>query len=294
LIDKIKPDLVNLIGAENAYYSSSILAIKKYPVLVTIQGFVALNNVLGDSYSKPLMKRISIEERILKEVNDFGIETSSMEKFIKTYNPLAKMHWFHFPFAKTHVDTIPAKEYDLVFFARVTKMKGIEDAFKALSKVKGFKPDISMEIIGSTEPSYLISLKQLARDLDIVENIEFKGFIPTQKEMHVEVMKARISILPTYNDTIPGTIVESMLLGLPVISYKTGGVPDINKDGEYIILVEQGDVEGLSKEIIKLLNNNDELISLGGKAKIYASKEFDNTNSADLLIKAYKEIIKNF
>ena len=173
-------------------------------------------------------------------------------------------------------------------------MKGIEDAFKALSKVKGFKPDISMEIIGSTEPSYLISLKQLARDLDIVENIEFKGFIPTQKEMHVEVMKARISILPTYNDTIPGTIVESMLLGLPVISYKTGGVPDINKDGEYIILVEQGDVEGLSKEIIKLLNNNDELISLGGKAKIYASKEFDNTNSADLLIKAYKEIIKNF
>ena len=53
----------------------------------------------------------------------------------------------------------------------------------------------------------------------------------------------------------PGTIIESMLLGLPVISYNTGGIPDLNRNGENVILVEQGDKDKLSAEIIKLLKN---------------------------------------
>ena len=42
IINRINPDLIHLHGAENAYYSSSIIQFKdKYPILVTIQGFVS-------------------------------------------------------------------------------------------------------------------------------------------------------------------------------------------------------------------------------------------------------------
>ncbi len=285
--------MINLIGAENAYYSSSVLGIKKYPILVTIQGFVSLSGEVEPGETGIVKKRIDFEREILTRMKHFGIEATSIEKYIRKFNPTAKMYWFHFPFAKTRVEITPQKEYDVVFFARITKMKGIEDAIKALSKAKKHKPDINMEVIGNADQTYMDSLRQLVNELDLTKNIEFKGFIPTQKEMHFEVIKARISILPTYNDTIPGTIAESMLLGLPVISYRTGGIPDINKGQENIILVEQGNIDGLSEEILKLLNNPEKLAAMGEKAKLYASAEFDNTNSANLMVKAYREILKD-
>jgi glycosyltransferase involved in cell wall biosynthesis len=293
LVKRINPDLINLTGAENAYYSSSILGIKGYPILVTIQGFVSLN--YENNVKDPIIKkRIKIEERILSKLKYFGIEATFMEKFIKIFNPHARMFWFHFPFAKTDVITPLAKEYDLVFFARLTKMKGIEDLIKAVSKARDRKPEIKLCIIGSADGTYLNYLKMLIGNLNLNDNIVFKGFFPTQKEMHNEVVKARISVLPTYNDTIPGTIVESMLLGVPVISYNTGGIPDLNKEEEHVILVEQGNIGQLANEIIKLLTNLNKQQELAERAMKYARYEFDNANSVNLMILAYNAVIKDF
>ncbi|MRS02302.1 glycosyltransferase, partial [bacterium] len=292
LVKKINPDLVNLIGAENAYYSSSILHISGYPKLVTIQGFISLNNEAGTGDAKMVGKRIKIENKILKNLDHFGVEATWMEHYIKSINPTAKMHWFHLPFARTKVDAIPDKEFDLVFFARVTKMKGIEDVIKALELIKPKKSDIKLEIIGMGDDNYMNYLKKMVDDLDLKENVHFKGFIPTQEEMHFEVLKARICVLPTYNDTIPGTIVESMLLGIPVITYKTGGIPDLNKTQENVIVLEQGDIEGLADEIMKLLNDPERQNTIGDRSKSYAIAEFDNVHSTKLLVETYRDIIK--
>ena len=293
LVKRINPDLINLYGAENAYYSSSILGIKGYPILVTIQGFVSLEkeNIGKDPMIK---KRIQIEERILGKFKYYGIEASFMGKYIKTFNPHARMFWFHFPFTKTDLITQVSKEYDLVFFARITKLKGIEDLINAVSIARARKPEIKLCIIGNVNGTYLNYLKMLIGNLNLIDNIVFKGFFPTQKEMHNEVVKARISVLPTYNDTIPGTIVESMLLGVPVISYATGGIPDLNNEGENVILVEQGDTGQLAIEIIELLTNINKQQELAERGMKYALSEFDNANSVNLMIQAYKAVIEDF
>jgi glycosyltransferase involved in cell wall biosynthesis len=293
LINSIKPDLINLSGAENAYYSSSILGIKGYPVIVTIQGFVSLNNT-GVVTDPVIKNRIRVEAKIMSELKYFGIEASFMESYIRKYNKEAKMFWYHFLFAKTAVLESVPKEFDVVFFARITKMKGIEDLIKAVSIARDRKPDIKLCIIGHTYGNELTELKNLISSLNLDENIVFKGFIPTQREMHMEVVKSRISVLPTYNDTIPGTIVESMLLGLPMISYETGGIPDLNKDGENLILVEQGNVAKLADAIVDLLGDTKKQEEIAVRARNYALFEFDNTRSVDLKIKAFREVIQDY
>jgi glycosyltransferase involved in cell wall biosynthesis len=293
LIKKINPDLVNLSGAENAYYSSSVLGIRGYPILVTIQGFVSLNN--EKVVKNPIvLKRIQIEEKIFRSLKYYAIEATFMEKFIRNFNPDARMFWFHLPFAKTNVVTDIPKEYDIVFFARVTKMKGIEDLIKAVSISRDHIPEIKLCIIGESDTDYQIYLDTMIENLNLKDNIVFKGFISTQTTMHNEVVKAKISVLPTYNDTIPGTIVESMLLRVPVISYNTGGIPDLNKEGENIILVEQGNVARLADEIVRLLTNENLRDELASRALEYASEEFDNTHSVNLMTEAYKAVIEDF
>lgn len=294
LVKRINPDLVNLYGAENAHYSSSILGIKGYPILVTIQGFISLSNLDYHRKAAGIKKRIQIEKRILKELKYFGIEASFIEKYIRTFNPYARIFWYHCPYAKTNVKIDVPKEYDLVFFASVSKMKGIEDLIKAVSIIRDLKPEITLHIIGKGDETYINYLKQLIEELSLTHNIVFKGFIPTQKEMHGHAVKARISVLPTYNDTIPGTIVESMLLGIPVISYSVGGNPDLNRDEEHVILIEPGNVQKLAYEITELLRNDTRQKELAEKALNYAAFEFDNTNSVNHLIHAYKEVISEF
>jgi glycosyltransferase involved in cell wall biosynthesis len=293
LIKRIKPDLINLQGAENAYYSSSILCIKGYPILVTIQGFISLHNQQNGNVPG-IRKRLQIEENILRKEKYYGIEASFMEEYLLTFNPMAKIYWYHCPFSKTEVVYSGDKEYDLVYFATISKMKGIEDLIKAVSIVRTQKPEIKLCIIGKAFSTYINYLKKLIENLNLVDNIIFKGFIPTQKEMHSEVVKARISVLPTYNDTIPGTIAESMLLGVPVISYNTGGIPDLNKDGEHLIIVEQGNIDKLAFEIIELLSSTNKQKELAEKAKNYATIEFDNANSVNMMIKAYKDVILDY
>ena len=82
----IKPDLINLIGAENSYYSSSILDLKPhYPVLIFIQGFISQFKDEPHQISE-LKNRIKIEEKILKSFKYYCGEQDS-STYISAYNP---------------------------------------------------------------------------------------------------------------------------------------------------------------------------------------------------------------
>jgi glycosyltransferase involved in cell wall biosynthesis len=294
LVKRINPDLVNLYGAENAFYSSSVLGIKGYPILVTIQGFITLSK-LTDSKTPEIRKRIQIEKRILGELKYFAIQASFIEKYIRSFNPCARIYRYHTLYTKTNVKIDVRKEYDLVFFARLSKQKGIEDLIKAVFIAKDQKHDIKLCIIGGPDvESYIHYIKHLIEELNLTHNIIFKGFIPTQEEMHNEVIKAKISVLPTYNDTMPGTIIESMLLGIPVISYNVGGIPDLNKDEEHVILVEPGNIKKLAFKIIELLKDVYRQKELAEKGRVYARLEFDNSNSMNQLVQVYLNVIKEF
>ena len=173
-------------------------------------------------------------------------------------------------------------------------MKGIEDLIQAVSIVKEKKEDVRFCIIGRGNKAYVEYVHEILTHVGLASNVVIKGFIPTQQELHEEVAKARMSVLPSYNDRMPGSIVESMMLGVPVIAYNVGGIPDLNKGGERIILVEKGNIEQLANEIFTLLIDPIRQNSLSGEAMQYASAEFDNANSINNQVQAYHSIVEDF
>jgi glycosyltransferase involved in cell wall biosynthesis len=290
-VNSINPDLIHLFGAENPYYSSGIIPLfKVYPVLLTIQGFIRKT-----SFNTPsIRKRIKIEELIIRNVKNIGIRTEEMKKDVLSLNRDAIFHIHNLPIKKPGVikNNIGAHEpIDCIFFSRISKDKGIEDLLAAIAIVKHKLPNVSLHIIGSAPKSYLDFLMQKCRELNIENNVLFLGFLPAQSDIYKHAFEAKICVLPTYHDIIPGTIIESMFMKLPVIAYAVGGIPELNNNEETVVLVEKQNISQLAENILHLINNAELRVKLSEKGYKHANKMFDNNNIAKDLLHAYKSVI---
>ncbi len=77
---------------------------------------------------------------------------------------------------------------------------------------------------------------------------------------------------PTWQDNYPTVNLEAIACGTPVITYRTGGSPEsvTEKTG---FIVEQGDIEGMTKIINDIIGNNSYLCRLN--CREYALANFD-------------------
>ena len=288
IVKRVNPDIIHLHGAENEFSSSILQFHNIYPVFITVQGFINKSSVK----SKRAQRRTIREFEIYKTYKHYGIRTETMGKDIKYLSPHAVLHWHSYP--NNEIKTqIAEKKYDLVFFARVTKEKGIEDLLEAVSIIKKDKADISLCVIGEGKTD---GLKKLAADLNISENIYWAGFLPTQDDVHKLASQARISVLPTYHDIISGTILESLFLKLPVVAYDVGSIHEVNNHEEIISLVDKQNVVGLAKKIIALLRDTklqNERADKGYRRTVEMFTTSYNQIRDDLL-NAYSKVIKDF
>lgn len=291
LVAKIKPDLINLIGAENSYYSSSILDFKgKYPILITIQGFISQMKDVIELTPKQ-NKMIEIEEQILKDFKFYCGEQDS-STYIFSFNPNHQFFRLYFP---VNEDLVYAtheqdKRYDCIFYGRITREKGIEAFIKVVAELKAKKPDITACVIGHGDTT---PYKTLANDLKCLQHIDFVGFLETQKELFEKVKSSRVFLVPTYFDRLPSSIREAMYLKVLIVAYATGGIPYINELDENIYLVDKGDYKEMARKAILLLDNDYLLKSLSGKAFQYAATEFSLQANVARLLSAYKYILNN-
>lgn len=288
LVNKINPDIIHLHGAENDFSSSILQFYDQYPVFITIQGFIHKSEVS----TKTAIYRKKREVEIIEKFKHFGVRTDTMKKDVLKINPNAVLHWHTYP-KKKIIYRVSEKKYDLVFFARLTKDKGVEDLFQALALVKIHYLNISLCLIGGGKTEHLVNL---ANRLKIKENIHWQGFLPTQEDVHKLVSQSKISVLPTYHDIISGTIVESLFLKIPVIAYNVGSIHEINNNEEVVFLVEKQNIPELANTILMLLNNT-KLQKERGDLGYKRAKEMFTTSNTQIksdLMNAYHEVISDF
>jgi glycosyltransferase involved in cell wall biosynthesis len=293
LLDRIKPEIVNLIGTENPYYSITTLDIKNIPVFVSAQ--TVYTNPDREKYSGSCDKLVwDIELKIHKKEKYFGCTGRMHRDLILNNNPNAIIFKMFFPIEKPKkVKTIP-KIYDFVFFAGISSKKGIEDLIEALAIVKRKKPDVSLNIVGRCPESYMSSLLAKINELGLNQNIVFNHYFPVHSDMYQHIVQSHFAVLPVKLDIIPGSVIEAILLDLPVVTYKTTGTPYLNKDGDSVLIGNIGDIDMLAKNMLKLLNSPSLAKNLRENAKAFVEREFDNSTSAKRLVSNYKAVIEHY
>lgn len=155
-----------------------------------------------------------------------------------------------------------SKRY-FVTFSRVEPMKGIEDALQSIQLVneKAGKILAVLDVYGPIQPGYESWLQDvLSRYHDICE---YKGIIDPFES--VNTLKDYYALLfPTryYTEGMPGTIVDAMFAGLPVISRRWAWCDGMINNGYNGISYEFDKPERLTDIIEHIVNNPNEIMRM--------------------------------
>lgn len=152
------------------------------------------------------------------------------------------------------------------------------------NKEKGYYDILELRSMLPTEYEIIIvglTAEQLRQLPDGIRGIERTQDV---QELVGLYSSADVLINPTYADTFPTINIEALACGTPVITYKTGGSPEIIDDNTGIV-VEQGNVLQMAKAIKTIKENpiepdlcRDRAVSLFDKDKCFV-KYIDLYNS---------------
>ena len=86
----------------------------------------------------------------------------------------------------------------------------------------------------------------------------------------------------------PVVVLEAQVAGLPVVSTRHAGIPEVVQNGTTAFLAEEGDVKALAKGLERLLCNAELAGRMGDAASRYARARFtvqQHTNAVSELLK---------
>ena len=147
-----------------------------------------------------------------------------------------------------------AKDSGLVLFVgRLEPMKGVDTLLRAFAQaIVGLSPDIHLRIVG--DGSLKADLRKLATELEIDHRVVFAGKV-SPKSVLDEFAKAEIFCGLSRSEALGNVFLEAQAAGCAVLATRTGGIPDIVKDGVSGVLVPVDDIEQSAAALRNLLRD---------------------------------------
>ena len=207
------------------------------------------HDLIFNSASRIMTCSNYIGERVATIRHDSKIRTLYNGINVKAFNPKKEQQ-----ISRQEVG-LSEKDFVIVYSGRVNKDKGVTELIDAMLMLRD-KPNIKLMIIGGTffgnavnEDDFVRSLKDRAKAIE--ERIVFTGdTLFSQMPNYLQL--ADIAALPSmWEEPFGLTIVEAMAAGLPLITTKSGGIPEIC-EGVATIVEREGIVNNLVSAIIDL------------------------------------------
>jgi len=179
--------------------------------------------------------------------------------------------------------------------SRMVEKKGIDDLIRACKSLRDKDIAFRVEIAG--DGPLLTELQQLVDDGDLSAQVHFKG--PLSHEQVPQWLQALdVFVLACKKDRngdmdgIPVVLMEAMLAGVPVISSRISGIPELIEDGHSGLLAEPASPDHLADAISRLLSDKILYGDLRKNAIARVQTEFELSNNVARLTKLFKEVTR--
>ncbi len=177
----------------------------------------------------------------------------------------------------------------ILFVGNLRSVKGARYLIEAMRLIKDKNASARLTLIGDGEERG--ALQNHVKELELERYVTFVGRVSSEK-VPGYMAASDTFVLPSLSEGFPVVIAEAMAAGLPIITTRIGGLPEIIQDGENGFLVEPMSPEQIAEKVLLLLEDDElrQRISSNNRARV---KEYSWESIVQKLEKVYQKLYRN-
>lgn len=172
------------------------------------------------------------------------------------------------------------------FNASKDKRKGFQLLLPALQSLRetSWGECLELVVFGSSQPS---------KPIDLGFRTHYLGRIYDDLSLALIYSAADVFVVPSTEDNLPNTVMESISCGTPSVAFKIGGLPDLIDHQQNGYLAKPFEIEDLARGIVWVLEDKERWHKMAILAREKAEKEFSVDRQAYRYSSLYTEILSS-
>ncbi len=198
--------------------------------------------------------------------------------------------------AFTPMLSVAEKDRNLVLYVgRLISYKGCDYLLRAMKLVKQQRPEAHLVVIG--DGTFRGRLERLNGELAL--DTTFMGE-QTQQTIRTYLERARVFCSPSVtqpdgmSEGFGNVFSEAQAMGVPVVSFRSGGIPETMRDGITGLLAPERNVEMLAAHLTRYLSDDDFWAKSREEGMRWVRQQFDVRTQTDKLELLYDDVIGRF
>jgi glycosyltransferase involved in cell wall biosynthesis len=167
-------------------------------------------------------------------------------------------------------DITVTKDYDVLFCGRIEHRKGSRAMVKVCLALIQQKPNIRILIVGYGDDDVWVK----SHLSNLTENINLTGKVSFSDMQHY-YQSSKLYVSTSYYEGLPGTCLEAMAMGLPVVAWDFLFYKGLVEQGETGCLVEPNNIRGMVKKIINLLDSQSIMMHMQQNTRAHVEHDFN-------------------
>jgi glycosyltransferase involved in cell wall biosynthesis len=165
----------------------------------------------------------------------------------------------------------------ILFVGRLVEQKGVRQLLQAFLLIRESQPDATLVFIGTGPLAEEIA--EFARSHSIRDRVLLLGPVPNC-DMPPYFRAAKVTAAPSVTmswsaEQVGMVSIQSIACGTPVVTTRSGSIPEFIEDGISGLLVPERDPEALAGAVLRLLQDDRLRQSLADTGRAYAERRYD-------------------
>lgn len=183
----------------------------------------------------------------------------------------------------------------IISVGRLHPKKGFRYLLKAFKKVHDRYPSCRLIIVGEGEEEKKI--KRQIKSLKLEKSVQLEGLV-AHGRLSEFLIQADVFCLPSIttkdgnHEGIPNAIKEAMATGIPIVSTRHGGIPELVTDGKEGYLVPEKNTKKLAEKIKLLIENPALREEMGKNGREKIEQQFNSAKQVQKLEEIYSNLIR--
>lgn len=184
-------------------------------------------------------------------------------------------------------DRIHPTNCRFLFLGQLVQRKGLDTLVRAFARLEAREAELLLVGGDWGLGGYPQEIKDLVRDLGVSDRVVTLGYRPDVGGL---LRSADVFVLPSLSEGVPRSVLEAMLLGVPVVASRVGGIPSVLTHGETGLLVKPADPGELSQAMSLLASSRTLRARMSEAGRRWAEHHISPSETARNYVDLYRRL----